>query len=212
MTRMNLSHNPRFGSKTRPPLYLSFFPFVLGASGSASSCLTTDAAFLPYSLSGTIYLRRWNSCSRMYSFRSARPPFRVLLLNSSEAHISLYRRRHVPCVPSQVCQLLCQWQDLYFSSNSHLVMCIEFAMLYKFQHPVRRTKTTIKVAGSIIGIDFRSLEVEVSPTHLSERPCRRYNHTLGIMSLKTGSWKRTYINNLCTVTGQIAQHATTEES
>lgn len=82
ITRMNLSHKPLLGSNTSPPLYLSRFPFVvfwLSGSPSCDSCLTaTD--FFPHTLSGQIYFKRWNSCSRMYSFRSARPPLRVLFL------------------------------------------------------------------------------------------------------------------------------------
>lgn len=37
MTRMYLSHKPRFGSKTRPPLYLSRFPFTFFAPPSSPS-------------------------------------------------------------------------------------------------------------------------------------------------------------------------------
>ncbi len=83
MTRMNLSHNPRLGSRTRPPLYLSRLGFVCFFSPSS---LNFD--FLPHDLSGQIYFRRWNSCSKIYSFRSARPPLRVLFLFQSK------RRRH----------------------------------------------------------------------------------------------------------------------
>ena len=43
----------------------------------ALGCLLAVAVFL---LLFQIYLRRWNSCRRMYSFRSARPPLRVLFL------------------------------------------------------------------------------------------------------------------------------------
>lgn len=59
-------------------------------------------------------------------------------------------------------------------------MCIELAMLHKFQHPVRSTKTTIKIAGNIVGIYVQSLEVQMSPAHLGEWPRRRYDHTLRI--------------------------------
>lgn len=82
ITKMNLSHRPLFGSKTRPPLYLSRLPLVfLPPSASSSfSVFAAASAFLPHCLSGQMYFRRWNSCSRMYSFRSARPPFSVLFL------------------------------------------------------------------------------------------------------------------------------------
>ena len=60
ITKTYLSHSPRLGSKTRPPLNFSFLS--LGALRS---------------LSGQRYFFLWNSCSKMYSLRSARPPFSV---------------------------------------------------------------------------------------------------------------------------------------
>lgn len=66
MTRTNLSHSPLFGSKTRPPLNLSRLPPVLvvavaAPSPSSASALTIAALFLPWNLSGQIYLSLWNS-------------------------------------------------------------------------------------------------------------------------------------------------------
>ena len=91
MTSTYRSHKPLLGSKTRPPLYLSrlaFAPLPLpfppppSPSSSNSSLAIFGVVFLPHVLSGQMYFSRWNSCNRMYSFRSARPPFRVLFLST----------------------------------------------------------------------------------------------------------------------------------
>lgn len=85
MTRMYLSHNPFLGSNTNPPLYLSRLPLVVGApSRSSISAFAANKDFFPQVLSGQMYFNRWNSWSKMYSLRSARPPFRVLFLNIYE--------------------------------------------------------------------------------------------------------------------------------
>ena len=92
MTSTYRSHSPLLGSKTRPPLYLSRlafpplplpFPPPPPSSSSSKSSLTLGAVFLPHVLSGQMYFSRWNSCNRMYSFRSARPPFKVLFLKTT---------------------------------------------------------------------------------------------------------------------------------
>ena len=69
ITRMYLSQSPRFGSKTRPPLNFSFL--ALPSSFFAAFLSHIDC------LSGHMYFFLWNSCSKMYSLRSARPPFSV---------------------------------------------------------------------------------------------------------------------------------------
>ena len=91
MTSTYRSHNPLLGSKTRPPLYLSrlafpppllFPPPPPPSPSSSRSSFILGVVFLPHVLSGQMYFNRWNSCSRMYSFRSARPPFKVLFLET----------------------------------------------------------------------------------------------------------------------------------
>jgi hypothetical protein len=58
MTRMNLSYNPLSGSRTKPPLYLSFFfpPVTTTSPFSSSSWFSWAAASFafPYNLSGQI--------------------------------------------------------------------------------------------------------------------------------------------------------------
>lgn len=133
MTRMNLSQSPFFGSNTRPPLYLSFFPFVVVAaapSPSSASFLMTTADFFPQLLSGQIYFSRWNSCSKMYSLRSARPPFRVLFLkiavisNAQQTNLAQYS----PRIAGEVGELFRQGKDLNFRGNCHLKMSVRLAM------------------------------------------------------------------------------------
>lgn len=82
MTRTYLSQSPRLGSKTSPPLNFSLFPpaVLVVVPSSSTSALRRAALFFPLNVSGQMYLRRWNSWRRMYSFRSARPPLRVRFL------------------------------------------------------------------------------------------------------------------------------------
>jgi len=88
---------PTLGLEYETTLYLSLFPFivffVVSGSSSSASILTAAAAFLPHVLSGQIYLSLWNLWSKIYSFRSARPPLRVLFLQiTCKLHLDRYRR------------------------------------------------------------------------------------------------------------------------
>ena len=78
MTKTTRSYSPFSGSNTRPPWNLSFFLESVFSSPSPGSGSSTLILPLPKTLSGQMYLLRWNSCSKMYSFRSARVPVSVL--------------------------------------------------------------------------------------------------------------------------------------
>lgn len=192
MTRINLSHSPRFGSNTNPPLYLSRFPFAFvffppSPSSSFSSAFAKASTFLPHCLSGQMYLRRWNSCSKMYSLRSARPPLSVLFLRYSTVQPHHYfdlntRSLHIPRVPSEVRQLPRQRQHLHLRRQRHLVMRIELTMPHKCQQPVRMAHAPVKVRCRVVRVDVLPVAVQVRLAHLGERPRRRRYHSLRIVN------------------------------
>jgi hypothetical protein len=163
MTRMNLSQRPRLGSNTRPPLYLSLLLLdFLPPSPSSSFCsaLIRVSTFFPHCLSGQIYLRRWNSCRRMYSLRSARPPLSVLFLYDILAcYTTELINRAVPRVSGQIRQLSRQWKNLNLRSKGHLIMCVEFTVADKRHQSFRITDAPVKIARGIVRVNVLSVTV-----------------------------------------------------
>lgn len=108
----------------------------------------------------------------MYSFRSARPPLRVLFLFQGENSVEVYKGLELPGVPCQVRQLTGQSKNLHFRSKCHLVMRIEFTMTHEGQESIWRADTTIQIGSRVIWVYILAIAFQMGFTHLCEGPCR----------------------------------------
>jgi hypothetical protein len=136
----------------------------------------------PQDLSGQMYLSLWNSCRRMYSLRSARPPFRVLFLFLYQPSTRSSTKPCAPRIASKISQLLRQGHYLDLASNSHLEMSVELAMPHKIHERVRAADGRIEEGGRVVWVDVLPFHLEMGGNHLGQRPCCRRNHALHAFS------------------------------